>query len=63
MMNLYILFNFVGIVVKIGDKNYLIKVDIIGNKLYLEFVNLENLCVFIKYSIKLNENWYFYFYV
>ncbi|EAC4228895.1 TPA: SpaA isopeptide-forming pilin-related protein [Listeria monocytogenes] len=63
MMNLYIPLNSVGTVAKTGDKNYPTKVDTTGNKLHLEFANLENSRVFIKYSTKPNENWYFYSYV
>ncbi|MPR73818.1 LPXTG cell wall anchor domain-containing protein, partial [Listeria monocytogenes] len=61
--NLYIPLNSVGTVAKTGDKNYPTKVDTTGNKLHLEFANLENSRVFIKYSTKPNENWYFYSYV
>ncbi|MCD2225337.1 MucBP domain-containing protein [Listeria cossartiae] len=63
MMNLYIPLNSVGTVAKTGDKNYPTKVDTTGNKLHLEFANLENSRVFIKYSTKPNENWYYYSYV
>ncbi|EGC2947814.1 LPXTG cell wall anchor domain-containing protein [Listeria monocytogenes] len=63
MMNLYIPLNSVGTVAKTGDKNYPTKVGTTGNKLHLEFANLENSRVFIKYSTKPNENWYFYSYV
>ncbi|MBF2398733.1 collagen binding domain-containing protein [Listeria marthii] len=63
MMNLYIPLNSVGTVAKTGDKNYPTKVDTTGNKLHLEFANLDNSRVFIKYSTKPNENWYYYSYV
>ncbi|EAD2799910.1 LPXTG cell wall anchor domain-containing protein [Listeria monocytogenes] len=63
MMNLYIPLNSVGTIAKTGDKNYPTKVDTTGNKLHLEFANLDNSRVFIKYSTKPNENWYYYSYV
>ncbi|MBF2363565.1 collagen binding domain-containing protein [Listeria marthii] len=63
MMNLYIPLNSVGTVAKTGDKNYPTKADTTGNKLHLEFANLDNSRVFIKYSTKPNENWYYYSYV
>ncbi|MBC2183535.1 collagen binding domain-containing protein [Listeria sp. FSL L7-0233] len=63
MMNLSIPLNSVGTVAKTGDKNYPTKVDTTGNNLHLEFANLDNSRVFIKYSTKPNENWYYYSYV
>ncbi|MBC2268466.1 collagen binding domain-containing protein [Listeria sp. FSL L7-0083] len=63
MMSLQIPLNSTGTLAKAGDKNYPTKVDTTGNKIHLEFANLDNTRVFIKYSTKPDENWYFYKYV
>ncbi|EAD9710801.1 cell surface protein, partial [Listeria monocytogenes] len=63
MMNLYIPLNSVGTLAKPGDKNYPTKVDTTGNNLHLEFANLGNSRLFIKYSTKLKEPWYYSSYV
>ncbi|MBC1343446.1 collagen binding domain-containing protein [Listeria welshimeri] len=63
MMNLYVPLNSTGVLAKTGDKNYPTKVEATDTNLHLEFANLENSRVFIKYSTKPNENWYFYNYV
>ncbi|HHQ0979466.1 TPA: hypothetical protein ACSK9H_002868, partial [Listeria innocua] len=48
MMSLQIPLNSTGTLAKAGDKNYPTKVDTTGNKIHLEFANLDNTRVFIK---------------
>ncbi|MHC5408508.1 SpaA isopeptide-forming pilin-related protein [Listeria seeligeri] len=63
LLNLYIPLSSTGTLATAGDNNYPTKVDTTSQKLHLEFANMGTSRVFIKYSTKPNDNWYFYEYV
>ncbi|MGC7134770.1 SpaA isopeptide-forming pilin-related protein [Listeria ivanovii] len=63
LLNLYVPLNSTGTLAASGDDNYPTKVETTSQKLHLEFANMGTSRVFIKYSTKPDDNWYFYKYV
>lgn len=63
LLNLAIPLKSTGTLAVSGDKNYPTKVETTSKKLHLEFGNLDTSRVFVKYSTKPDDNWYFYKYV
>nr|WP_281384475.1 SpaA isopeptide-forming pilin-related protein [Listeria immobilis] len=63
LLNIAIPLKSTGTLAVSGDKNYPTKVETTSKKLHLEFDNLDTSRVFVKYSTKPDDNWYFYKYV
>ncbi|MBC1760346.1 collagen binding domain-containing protein, partial [Listeria ivanovii] len=60
MLSLYVPLKTVGTLAVPGDNNYPTTIDTTSKKIHLEFANMETSRVFIKYSTKPDENWYFF---
>ncbi|SDW76946.1 Internalin-J precursor [Listeria ivanovii subsp. londoniensis] len=60
MLSLYVPLRTVGTLAVPGDNNYPTTIDTTSKKIHLEFANMGTSRVFIKYSTKLDENWYFF---
>ncbi|EAV9864147.1 cell wall anchor protein [Listeria monocytogenes] len=60
LINLRVPLTSTGKLVKEGDKNYPTKIETTDKKIHLEFENLGNSQVFVKYKTTADNKWHFY---